>query len=34
MGGELRVTDRPGGGARFTLDLPLLREPVGARAPA
>jgi signal transduction histidine kinase len=25
MGGELRVTDRPGGGARFTLELPLLR---------
>ena len=31
MGGELRVTDRPGGGARFTLELPLLRA--GADAP-
>jgi two-component system sensor histidine kinase BaeS len=34
MGGELRVTDRPGGGARFTLELPLLRTPAGAPAPA
>jgi signal transduction histidine kinase len=31
MGGELRVTDRPGGGARFTLELPLLRA--GAEVP-
>ncbi len=34
MGGSLRVTDRPGGGARFTLELPLLRAGAGAAAPA
>jgi signal transduction histidine kinase len=33
MGGSLRVTDRPGGGARFTLELPLLRAEAGAAAP-
>ncbi len=33
MGGSLRVTDRPGGGARFTLELPLLRAEAGASAP-
>ncbi|MEO9175157.1 MAG: HAMP domain-containing sensor histidine kinase [Gaiellales bacterium] len=31
MGGELRVTDGPRGGARFTLELPLLRA--GADVP-
>ena len=34
MGGSLRVTDRPGGGARFTLELPLLRAGAGATPPA
>ena len=33
MGGSLRVTDRPGGGARFTLELPLLQVGAGAAAP-
>ena len=33
MGGSLRVTDRPGGGARFTLELPLLQTGAGAEAP-
>jgi signal transduction histidine kinase len=33
MGGSLRVTDRPGGGARFTLELPLLRAEAGRLAP-
>jgi signal transduction histidine kinase len=34
MGGSLRVTDRPGGGARFTLELPLLHAGAGTPAPA
>ncbi|MDX6565315.1 MAG: two-component system, OmpR family, sensor histidine kinase BaeS, partial [Gaiellales bacterium] len=34
MGGSLRVTDRPGGGARFTLELPLLRAGADAPVPA
>ena len=34
MGGSLRVTDRPGGGARFTLELPLLQAGAGATPPA
>jgi signal transduction histidine kinase len=33
MGGSLRVTDRPGGGARFTLELPLLQMGAGVAAP-
>jgi signal transduction histidine kinase len=33
MGGSLRVTDRPGGGARFTLELPLLQVGAGVAAP-
>jgi signal transduction histidine kinase len=34
MGGSLRVTDRPGGGARFTLELPLLHAGAGVETPA
>ncbi|MDX6526968.1 MAG: hypothetical protein QOI43_2479 [Gaiellales bacterium] len=34
MGGSLRVTDRPGGGARFTLELPVLRAGAAAPVPA